>query len=111
MAILESTCFEPPIGISREDDSLKHSNSLSFSFWVTMVVMIASVASIKEQLVEMTHVISKLTKIIKEKVLQIDSLMNKVDTWTQNTTDSSHEFTHPPRVASQGDSTNAFKLM
>lgn len=37
--------------------------------------------------------------------------MNKVDTQTQNATDSSHEFTHPPRVASQGDPTNAFKLM
>lgn len=67
MAILAPTCFEPPIGISREDDSLKHSNFLSFSFWVTMLVMIKNITSIKEQLVELTLVISKLTKIIEEK--------------------------------------------
>ena len=41
--------------------------------------MATGTISIEEQLAEMTHAIAKLTKIVKEKDLQIAFLMNKVE--------------------------------
>ena len=51
----------------------------SSSFSVTMSIMTTSTTFVKKQLVETTLVITKLTKTIKEKDLQIVSLMNKVE--------------------------------
>ena len=46
---------------------------------MTMLVMTMYITSIEEQFVDMTHAIAKLTKTIKEKDLQIASLMSKIE--------------------------------
>ena len=43
----------------------------------------------------MTYVIAKLTKMVKEKDMQIASLINKVEAQVQNTGESSHGLNHP----------------
>ena len=63
--------------MSKEDNSSNQSDSFTSFFEVTMLVMTTNTTSIEEQLVEMTHVIAKLTKTIEEKHLQIASLMSK----------------------------------
>ena len=44
-----------------------------------MSVMTINTTYVEEQLVKMAYVIAKLTKIVKEKIFQIASLMNKVE--------------------------------
>ena len=63
--------------MSKEDNSSNQSDSFTSFFEVTMLVMTTDTTSIEEQLVEMTHVVAKLTKTIEEKHLQIASLMSK----------------------------------
>ena len=46
---------------------------------MTMMVMTTDITSIEEQLDEMTCIISKLTKTIEKKDLQITSLMYTVE--------------------------------
>ena len=63
--------------MSKEDNSSNQFDSFTSFCEVTMLVMTTNTTSIEEQLVEMTHVIAKLTKTIEEKHLQIASLMSK----------------------------------
>ena len=51
--------------------------------------MATGTISIEEQLAEMAHAITKLTKIVEEKYLQIISLMNKVEAQAQSIVESS----------------------
>lgn len=85
--------FESPIGMSKKDNFFNNSNSSIFSFAVTMLVMTINTMSIEEQLARMACAIAKLTKSIKEKNMQIASLMSKVATQTQNTIKSSQGLT------------------
>ena len=50
----------------RKRNSSNHSNSFTSSFAMTMPIKTIGTISIKEQLAEMTHVITKLTKTIEE---------------------------------------------
>nr|CAN84053.1 hypothetical protein VITISV_015747 [Vitis vinifera] len=49
-----------------------------------MPVMATDIISVEEQLAEIARVIAKLTKIVKEKDMQIASLINKVEAQVQN---------------------------
>ena len=55
-----------PIGMSKEVNSSNYSNSFISSFAMTMPIKTIGTTSIEEQLAEMTHVITKLTKTIEE---------------------------------------------
>ena len=46
---------------------------------MTMLVMAIYIISIEEKFIERTHAITKLTKTIKEKDLQIASLISKIE--------------------------------
>ena len=70
---------------------------------MTMSVMATDTTSVEEQLAEMARAITKLTKTVDEKDMQIASLINKVETQVQNSGDSSHGLNHPPNVASPLD--------
>ena len=65
-----------------------------------MPIMTADTTFVEEQLAEMAHAIAKLTKTIEEKDMQIASLLNKVETQVQNTSESSQGFNHLPNVSS-----------
>ena len=70
---------------------------------MTMSVMTTDTISIEERLAEMTHVITKLTKTVEEKNLQIASLMSKVEAQVQNTIELSQVLTHPIGIGSPSD--------
>ena len=70
---------ESPIMISRENEPSICFDSLTFSFLVTMLAMSIDITSANEQIDEMTHIIAKLTKTIKEKNLPIASLVNRIE--------------------------------
>ena len=63
-------------------------------------VMTTDTASVEEQWVEMARAITKLTKTIKKKDMQIASLINKVEVQVQNTGESSQRLNYLPNVAS-----------
>ena len=65
--------------MSKEENYFNHSDSFTFPFSMTMSVMATVIKSVKEQLVEMACVITKLTKTVEEKDMQIASLINKVE--------------------------------
>lgn len=67
--------------------------------------MTTNTISVKEQLVEMACAIAKLTKIVKEKDLQITSLINKVEAQAQNTIESSQGLDYPLGIVSPSDVT------
>ena len=54
-----------------------------------MLVMTIGTTSVEEQLVEMTHTITKFTTIVEENDMQIASLINKVEAQIQNIGESS----------------------
>ena len=56
---------------------------------MTMPVMTIGTTSVEEQLVEMTHTITKFTTIVEENDMHIASLINKVEAQIQNTGESS----------------------
>ena len=70
--------FESPIRMSRENELSICFDSLTSSFLVTMLVMSIDITSANEQIDEMTHIIAKLTKTIKEKNLPIAFLVNRI---------------------------------
>ena len=82
-----------PIRVSNQNNSFDQSNSFTSSFSVAMSVMATSTIYMEEQLAKMARVIAKLTKTIKEKDLQIDSFVNKIETQVQNTVESSQGLT------------------
>ena len=65
--------------MSRENELSICFDSLTSSFLVTMLVMSIDITSANEQIDEMTHIIAKLTKTIKEKNLPIASLVNRIE--------------------------------
>lgn len=67
--------------------------------------MTTNTISVKEQLVEMACAIAKLTKIVKEKDLQITFLINKVKAQAQNTIKSSQGLDYPLGIVSPSDVT------
>ena len=89
-----------PTGMSKNENYSNHSNSFTFPFSMTMLVMATGTTSVEEQLAEMAHVIAKLTKTVEEKDMQIASLINKVEVQVQNMGDSSQGLNHLPNVAS-----------
>ena len=54
-----------------------------------MPVMETDTTSVEEQLAEMARAITKLTKTVEEKDMQIASLINKVEAQVQNMGESS----------------------
>ena len=70
---------------------------------MTIPVMTTGTTSVEEQLAEMVHAITKITKMVEEKDMQIAFLINKVEAQVQNTGESSHELNHPSNVASPLD--------
>ena len=56
---------------------------------MTMSVMETDTTFVEEQLIEMARAIAKLTKTVEEKDMQIASLINKVKTQVQKTSESS----------------------
>ena len=75
--------------MTKEDNYSNHSKSFTFPFLMTMLVMATDTTSVDEQLAEMAHAIAKLTKTVEEKDMQIASLINKVKTQVQKTSESS----------------------
>ena len=65
-----------------------------------MPIITMSATSIEEQLPDMACAIAKLTKIIKEKDLQITFLMNNVKAHAQNMIKSSQGLTYPLNIVS-----------
>ena len=59
----------------------------------------------------MTCIITKLTKLIKEKYLQIASFISKVETQAQSTIELSQGLIYPPKIASLGDTLHLSKLV
>ena len=66
---------------------------------MTMLVMETGTTSVDEQLVEMACAITKLTKTVEEKDMQIASLINKVEAQVQNMDESSQRLNHLLNVA------------
>ena len=89
-----------PTGMSKEENYSNHLDSFTSLFSMTMSVMTTDTTFVEEQLAEMAHVIAKLTKIVKEKDMQIAYLINKVEAQVQNTGESSQGLNHLPNVAS-----------
>ena len=56
---------------------------------MTIPVMATDTTFVEEQLIEMARAIAKLTKTVEEKDMQIASLINKVKTQVQKTSESS----------------------
>ena len=67
---------------------------------MTMPVITIDTTSVEEQLTKMTCAIPKLTKMVKEKDMQIVFLINKVEAQVQNTGESSQGLNHLLNVAS-----------
>ena len=67
---------------------------------MTMSIMATDTTSLEEQLTEMARVITKLTKMVEEKDMQIAFLINKVKAQVQNTSESSQGLNHLSNVAS-----------
>nr|CAN78422.1 hypothetical protein VITISV_037779 [Vitis vinifera] len=74
-----------PTGMSKKENYSNRSNSFTFPFSMTILVMATDTTSIEEQLAEMARVIAKLTKTVEKKDMQITSLINKVEAQVQNT--------------------------
>ena len=94
---------ESPAGMSKEENYSNRFDSFSSHFSMTMSVMAIDTTSVKEQLAEMARAITKLTKTVEEKDMQMDSLINKVEAQVQNTGESSQGINHLPNVASHLD--------
>ena len=91
---------------SRGDNSSNHIDSFTFSFLRTMSIMTTDITFVEGQLVKMTHIIVKLIKTIKEKYLQITSLINKIEVQAQTIIESSYKHTHPLKITSLGNANN-----
>ena len=78
-----------PTETSNEENYSNHSDSFTSPFLMTMSIMATDTTSLEEQLTEMARVITKLTKTVEEKDMQIAFLINKVKAQVQNTGDSS----------------------
>ena len=65
--------------------------------------MTTGTTTVEEQLADMARAIAKLTKTVKEKDMQIVSLINKVEAQVQNTGKSSQGLNHLLNVASPLD--------
>ena len=65
--------------------------------------MTTNTTSVEEQLTEMACAITKLTKTIEEKDMQIVFLINKVETQIQNMSESSQGLNHLLNVTSHLD--------
>ena len=89
--------------MSKEENYSNRFDSFSSHFSMTMSVMAIDTTSVKEQLAEMARAITKLTKKIEEKDMQMDSLINKVEAQVQNTGESSQGINHLLNVASPLD--------
>ena len=77
-----------------------------------MSLMATDTTFVEEQLIEMARAIAKLTKTIEEKDMQIASLINKVKTQVQKTSESSQWLNHLPNVVSPlDDALHAYKTM
>ena len=76
-------------GRSKEENCSNCSNFFTSLFSMTMSVMTTDTTSVEEQLAEMAHAITKLTKTVEEKDMQIVSLINKVEAQVQNMGESS----------------------
>ena len=60
----------------------------------------------------MAHAIAKLTKTVKEKDMQIVSLINKVEAQVQNMGESSQRLNHLPNVTSHlDDAPHTYRIM
>ena len=70
--------------MSNEENYSNRFDFFTSPFLMTMLVMATDTTSVEEQLAEMTHTIAKLTKTVKEKDMQIASLINKVEAKVQN---------------------------
>ncbi|KAJ9702811.1 hypothetical protein PVL29_004514 [Vitis rotundifolia] len=68
-----------PIEMSKEENHSNRSNSCTSPFSMTTSLMATSTTSVEEQLAEMARTITKLTKTVEEKDMQIPSLINKVE--------------------------------
>ena len=66
--------------MSKEENYSNRSDPFTSPFSMTMLVMETGTTSVDEQLVEMACAITKLTKTVEEKDMQIASLINKVET-------------------------------
>ena len=62
-----------------DENYFNRSDFFTSPFSMTMLVMAIDTTSVEEQLVEMVHAITKLTKTVEEKDMQIVSLINKVE--------------------------------
>ena len=56
--------------------------------------MMTETATIDEKIVEMGHAITKLTKTVEEKDLQIATLMNKLEVQNRGGSSKGHSHTH-----------------
>ena len=89
-----------PTRMSNEENYSNRFDFFTSPFLMTMLVMATDTTSVEEQLAEMTHTIAKLTKTVKEKDMQIASLINKVEAKVQNRGKSSQGLDHLSNVAS-----------
>ena len=67
---------------------------------MTMSIIATDTTSVEKQLVEMAFAITKLTKMVEKKGLQIVYLINKVEAQVQNMGESSQGLNHLSNVAS-----------
>ena len=96
----------------KEENYSNRSDPFTSPFSMTMLVMETGTTSVDEQLVEMACAITKLTKTVEEKDMQIASLINKVEAQVQNLRESSQGFNHLPNVASPlDDAPHTYKTM
>ena len=91
---------ELPTRMLKEENYYNRSDSFTSPFSITMSIMTTNTTSVEEQLAEMAHAITKLTKMVKEKDMQIIFLINKVEAQVQNTGESSQGLNHLLNVAS-----------
>ena len=70
---------ESPTTMSKEENYSNCFDSFTSPFSMTMPIMATNTTSVNEQLVETTRAITKLTKTIEKKDIQIVSLINKVE--------------------------------
>ena len=71
--------FELPTGMSNEENYFNRFDSFTSPFLMIMSVMETNTTFVKEQSAEMAHVVTKLTKTIEEKDMQIAFLIHKVE--------------------------------
>nr|CAN68664.1 hypothetical protein VITISV_004416 [Vitis vinifera] len=106
------SCFRSPTGMSKEENYSNRSNSFNSPFSMAMPVMVTGTTSIEEQLAEMALAITKLTKTVEEKDMQIVSLINKVEAQVQSMSESSQGLNHLPNVASPlDDASHTYRTM